>query len=80
MDGLCGGDEDENWLGTGGVQGPLPVQGGLAASRAGGKLIVISVGGQVLEVHWRTNRADVSQAGLCLAMQMGCILFPALEI
>ena len=42
MDGPCGGDEDESWLGSGGVQGPLPVQGGLAASRAGGQIIVIS--------------------------------------
>ena len=37
VDGPCGGEEDENWLGTGGVQDPLPVQGGLAASQAGGK-------------------------------------------
>ena len=32
-----GGEEDENWLCTGGVQDPLPVQGGLAASQASGK-------------------------------------------
>ena len=37
VDGPCGGEEDENWLGTGGVQDPLPVQGGLAASQASGK-------------------------------------------
>ena len=40
---------------------PLLVQGGLAASQAGGKIIVISDGGQVLEVHWCTNRPAVSQ-------------------
>ena len=61
MDGPCGGDEDESWLGSGGVQGPLPVQGGLAASRAGGQIIVISDGEHVLEVHWCTNQAAVSQ-------------------
>ena len=42
MDGPCGGEEDGNWLGTDVVKGPLPVQGGLAASRAGRKIVVIS--------------------------------------
>ena len=34
MDGPCGGEEDENWFCTGGVQEPLPVQGGLPGSRS----------------------------------------------
>ena len=61
MDSPCGGEEDENLLNTGKVQGPLPVQGGLAASWAGEKIIGTSDGRKVLEVHWCTNRPAVSQ-------------------
>ena len=60
VDGLCGGEEDATWLGSGGVQGPLFVLGGLAASWAGGHVIVISDGEQVLELHWCT-RGDITE-------------------
>ena len=64
MDDPCGGDKDVNWLGTGEVQGPLPVQGGLAASRAGRKIIGISNGGQVLEVQYGVPTGQLSARSL----------------
>ena len=59
MDGPCGGEEDEHWLGSGGVKGPLPVQGDLAASRAVSQLQL-----------WRYGREEAMvKVSLCSVMK-----------